>query len=332
MSQYSTDEPPAEHHDRSLGLVLFGIVEILIGAACALLIPLVVVSVVVTSALGGPGASPDMAGTVPTLILYAVLAVMFIWIGVGSIRARRWARALMLVVSWLWLITGVAAMIVSWWVLPEVWRTVGLSSGLPREGLMMVMVTTSLFVGFIYVALPAAFLLFYRSPHVAATCQARDPGPSRIADCPPHILSLVVLFVLAAVSVLMMPFFDFLLPLFGVVLTGGPGAVGWAAILLLLLYLAWGSYRGDLRAWWVAVVTTLFAACASIVTAAIVPLPELLAAMDLGGYERALIEQLWSPRPAALAALSLVVWGSFIAYLLYVRRFFEGQGGGDPTP
>jgi hypothetical protein len=320
----SIQAPSGENHrDRSLGLVLLGVVQIFIGIFCALLIPLVLVSVAATRALGGPGASPALSGVLPSLILYAVLAAVFIVLGIGSIRARRWARALLLVLSWLWLVTGVVSLLVTWFLLPALWSQIGGAAGLPGGGLAMVMVVTTLLLGFIYVVLPAAFILFYRSPHVAATCRARDPGPSWVEDCQPHILSLMLIFGLGAVSVLMTPAYGFALPLFGVVLTGAAGALGWALILVLLLYLVWGSARRDLRAWWIAVAACLAAACANTVTVIVVPLDELVARMKLPADQRALIEGLEILSPTVLAILSLACWLSFVAYLVYVRRFFE---------
>ena len=42
-------------------------------------------------------------------------------------------------------------------------------SELPGGTMTVALVTTSLLLGLIYVLLPLAFVLFYRSPHVAAT-------------------------------------------------------------------------------------------------------------------------------------------------------------------
>jgi hypothetical protein len=187
----------------------------------------------------------------------------------------------------------------------------------------MVMIVTTLVLGIIYVVLPAAFILFYRSPHVAATCRVRDPGTSWVDDCPPHILSLMLIFGLGAVSVLMTPAYGFALPVFGVVLSGAAGALGWVLIFFLLLYLVWGSARRDLRAWWVAVAASLAAACANTVTVIVVPLDELVARMKLPADQRALVEGLGILSPTLLAILSLACWLSFVAYLVYVRRFFE---------
>jgi len=120
----------------------------------------------------------------------------------------------------------------------------------------------------------------------------------------------------------MTPAYGYALPVFGVVFTGLAGALGWALILILLLYLVWGSCRRDLRAWWIALMATVLAACANTVTVAVVPISELLAAMRLPADQRALIEQLGVPSPGVLVVLSLVCWGSFLGYLLYVKRLF----------
>jgi hypothetical protein len=309
--------------DRTLGLVLFGVVEILIGLLCALLIPITLIVGAATRALGGPGASPDLRTTVPGLLMYGAMAVAFVWLGVGSISCRRWARELILVASWLWLITGVVAVLVSWWLLPVMWGGLAVSSGLPSEGLAAVMVATTLLLGLVYVALPGAFVLFYRSPHVAATCRARDPEPSWVDDCPPHILSLALIFALCALSALVMPAYDFVLPLFGVVLTGVAGAVGWGLVLTVLVILMWGTARRDPRAWWLALAASLFGVVATTVTAAKVPFSDLLAPLGLPADQTALIEQVWSLGPLAMVIASLATWVSFMAYLLYTKRFFR---------
>ena len=50
---------------------------------------------------------------IPGIVLYFVLAVALVWLGVGSIRARRWAWTLTVVLSWMWLIMGVVGFAVS---------------------------------------------------------------------------------------------------------------------------------------------------------------------------------------------------------------------------
>ena len=43
----------------------------------------------------------------PAVFFYLGLAVPFLWLGIGLIRARRWAWTLIVVFSWIWLIVGI---------------------------------------------------------------------------------------------------------------------------------------------------------------------------------------------------------------------------------
>jgi len=69
----------------------------------------------------------------------------------------------------------------------------GFISGLEPSTMMFLILAAAILgvAGFIYVLLPGAFLLFYRSPSVAETCQARDPSPQWTDGCPPRLLTLM---------------------------------------------------------------------------------------------------------------------------------------------
>jgi hypothetical protein len=173
--------------------------------------------------------------------------------------------------------------------------------------------------------MPAAFVLFYRSHHVVATCRMRDPGPSRIADAPSHILSLVLIYVLGAVSVLTMPAYDFVMPVFGTVLSGLAGAMGWVFVLVLLGYLVWATLDRDPRAWWVAVAATVVAMMATTVSALAIPIDMVLEMMDLPADQVAIVRAMGLPGPMGLVLLSVIAWASFLGYLWYTRRFFADR-------
>jgi hypothetical protein len=183
------------------------------------------------------------------------------------------------------------------------------------------LVTTSLLLGFIYVLLPLAFVLFYRSPHCAATCRARDPGPSWVDGCPSPIVSLVAVYAVGAASLLVVPAYNFLFPLFGMILEGWGGAVAWLLVLALLVYLIVGTARRDPTAWTVSMAASLLAASSSTVTAAVVPWSAWLDRLTLPGQRPPLADVLGEPSSLVMVLGSLAAWGSWIAYLLYVRRF-----------
>ena len=74
--------------DRSTGLLLFGVLEILLGLFCVLMVPMMLLSTLIAQPEGSPSANLRMM--VPAAVFYAELATFFIWIGIGSMLARRW--------------------------------------------------------------------------------------------------------------------------------------------------------------------------------------------------------------------------------------------------
>jgi hypothetical protein len=310
--------------DRSLGLVIFGIVEILIGVCCALLGPLIL-------AAGSLMGTADLRSTVPSAVLYTVVAAIFIWLGVGSIRARRWACELTLSLSWIWLVTGICSMVVGAWLVPVMLRGMVAGSDLPPNFVFVVSLVVFGVIGFLYVLLPGAFVLFYRSPHVIATCRARDPRPQWTDEMPPRLLTLVIVWALAAVSVLVMPAYGFVVPFFGVVLSGASGAAVWAAILAGCVALAWGSARRAPWAWWGGFVAIILATLSSVITTVCVDPAAFILAMDLPDQQAAMLSEIAMPGWWVMALMWIVVWGTFLAYLMTVRRsFFAGDFDGQP--
>ena len=128
--------------------------------------------------------------------------------------------------------------------------------------------------------------------------------------------------VLAAVSVLVMPAYRFVVPFFGVVLAGSAGAVVWLVVLIGCIALAWGSVRRELWAWWGAMIAVLLAAVSTILTSLRVDTLAILRAMDLPDDQTALITSAMMPDRWVVVLFWIVAWGSFIAYLATLRGFF----------
>jgi len=306
--------------DRSLGLVVFGVIEILIGGFCALLVPLSLLAWWVSG--GEAGGSATLRSTLPVVVIYLVIAVLFVWLGIGSIRARRWACDLMLAISRIWLLTGFCTLLISWLVLPGLLRGVGAAEGLSSEVLLVAIGVTFAIVSLVYVLLPGAFVLFYRLPDVKATCRARDPRRQFTDDCPPRVLTLAVVWGMAAISVMAMPAYDWAFPFFGRLLHGVAGAVPWIAALVACAGLAWGSCRRRPWAWWGAVAATVVAAAATVLTSIQVSPEEIVRALPMADDQRQVLLSITWPGAWVIALGWIVVWASMLVYLLTMRPYF----------
>ncbi len=309
--------PDAVYRDRSTGLVIFGVLEILLGVCCALLVPL---SLLAWSVSGG---STGLGSTIPVLGIYVVVAAGLIWLGLGLIRARRWACDLTLAISRIWLVTGICTVLVAAFVLPTMLRALGSAEGLPPEVLFVASAVTLAIVSLIYVLLPAAFVLFFRSPDIIATCRARNPRPQFTDGCPPRILTLAVVWGLGVVSVLVMPVYGWAFPFFGTVLSGAAGVVPWMAVLLVCGVLAWGTCLRRPWAWWGAVAATAVAAVSTILTSIRVNPGEIVGALPLAEDQRRVLESISWPEAWVMTLVWIVVWASMVIYLLTVRPEFR---------
>lgn len=321
----------AVYKDRRTGLILFGVLEIVIGlfalAGAGLSSIASILAPAAAAAQGGRGAAAGIA-------FYLFAAAFFLTLGVGSILARRWARGLMLVASWIWLVFGVMALMAIALLLP-VMRTImdraleQAAAQQPQGGpapdpAMMgafALGCAVVFIVLFYIVLPAVFVLFYRSPHVKATCEARDPRPSWTDRVPLPVLALVLLSGFGALSMPGSVLAYGAFAVFGRVVTGA-GAWLLAAVLTAVLALvAWWSWRLEARGWWLAVGLCVLGLASALGTV-LHPLDwnELFRAMgmDPSVYENLGFEA-WGRQISWLTLAAFVPW---IAYLLWVRRYF----------
>jgi len=171
--------PPAvpSYKDRRGWLVAFGVIEILI--ACFFLMMVVLMAVVIPAMPMPPEqqALPKGLFALIGFLFYVPFAAIYLTVGIGSIRARNWARIAMIVLSSIWLAFGVLSTLSMAFLMPMVLKQQQAAmqksgAALPENfsGMMTtVMVTTQ---AIFMVLLPLIFLLFYAGKNVKATCLA----------------------------------------------------------------------------------------------------------------------------------------------------------------
>ncbi len=318
-----SSQPMPVFKDRSLGLVVFGGVAILLGGVCALAVPLILLAAVFSGSAGGVAVSPLSA--LSSSIMYSVMAATFVVLGIGSIRARRWACELLLSLSWIWLLTGICTLMVGLLVIPGVLGELDADGVLPPELVVLVVGVIAGVVGVLYVVLPGLFVLFYRSPEVAATCHARDPRPQWVDACPRRLLTLMVVWALLAISVLLMPAYNFLFPLFGAALTGAAGAVGWLLVLAGCAALAVGTALRAPWAWSGGMLLTLVGGLSSTLTILRHGVGGLVERLGLPEEQAAMMASFGLLEGWPMVLINGLVWGTFVVYLWTLRGSFYGE-------
>ena len=319
-------ESPA-YIDRSTGLIVFGIIEIIGGLLCALGIPFMLFSLMV----GRKSGAPTPAGTiVAVIVIYAALAVMLITLGIGAAMAKRWARALNLILAWVWLMVGaiVTTMMVA--IMPKMFLA-GMQTAAQRDphagnvppGLMAGIVTFMIVVMAVFLVLiPLLFLLFYRSRNVLETVRHRDPVERWTDRVPLPILAVSMLAAYGAVYSVVIGLTSPLFPFFGRYLTGfGAGAL-FLVVAVIYTYIAVSFYRLKIAGWWVALIATVLHAASVAITFGRASLPEAYGRMG------------WSPRQVealqnnplfhsgGIMLWSLAYMAAYLGFLLWVKKYF----------
>jgi hypothetical protein len=308
--------------DRKTGLVVFGILQIIFGGFCLLMVPFMIFGMIASAVFNKSFAVPMRpAMMILALLLYVSLAVWFICMGFGSIKARRWARALILVSSWLWLICGTSGLIFILLLMPDIYDRMGESEQIPPEFARIMKYVMAAFMTVLYVLIPAVFVLFYGSKNVKATCEFRDPQIRWTDKCPLPVLALSLIFGSWAVSMLFTVFYRCVIPFFGFILTGLSGAGVLLLVMLLAGYIAWGTYRLSINAWWCAVVLIIAWASSAAITFSRVSLLDYYEKMNFSQQQLDIMKQFSISRHDM--ALFLGLWAvAFLCYLLYTRRYF----------
>ena len=323
----SLAQPPATSHDlpdRSTWLMVLGTVQILLGCLCGLLGVMMAVVPLLGPMAGAPQGQATNAPMIPAIALYFVLTVGFIWLGIGSIRTRRWAWTLTVVLSWMWLIMGIAVAV--FFVLfagPMMSAAAQQQAKLPPQMLMIMQIMTGAILGCTYLLLPALFLVFYHRESMRETCRQRDPQIPWTDRCPMPVLALSILYAISALCMLSAAANGWVMPAFGVILSGAAGAAVILPLTLAMAYLAWGTYRLQMVAWW-GTLLLFIVGILNMVTFSQTGLMEMYEKMHIPAAQldmmrkSGMIETMsrWMPWMGLLGG---AVW---LGYLWYVRRYF----------
>jgi len=207
---------PEPHKDRRTGLIVFGALQILLGCFTFLVLL--------------RAQTRSLPNVAQTLFLCAAATVYFIATGIGSIRGRRTARALIAAVSGAWTAVGVLGLAV----------IIAMGATIAVIGLIAVLL----------IALPLVLTLFYSSRDTALTADELDPQRRWTDLAPVPVLALCAVLAYSAADVLMSAGRQ-TFTIFGRTITGPPAALAGIALAILLAYVAIQAYRLREYAWWV---------------------------------------------------------------------------------
>ncbi len=251
----------------------------------------------------------------------------FIWLGIGSIMARRWARALLLIMSWSTLILGLVIMAflvaMSGTFLARMQATQSSGHQLPETAKWILVIMGGVF-GVMFVILPAIWAFFYGGESVKATCERRDPIVRWTDRCPLPVLAVSLYMAFKATSMILISFsFHGAIPFFGIYLAGLPGIVVYFLFSALWFCVAWAFYNLDFRGWWVSVIAVCILPIAAAITYYQRGVMEFYKLAGYSGEKLTRLEHLRFLHGHNVVWLSLAAVIPWLGYLLFVKKYFR---------
>ena len=320
--------PLPDYKDRSTGMVIFGILTLLLGCLAGLLVPLMLFGQMM--AAKAPNAPPvNHAMMLPGIAVYGVLAVALVWLGIGSIKARRWARALLLIFSWSWLIMGIVMTVVMPFIMSKTMANLPPDAktgqpAMPPGAITGMVIFMTLFFFVFFVLVPAVWTFFYQSRHVKATCDAHDPVTRWTDACPLPVLAFCLWTWITVPMMLVWPLTGMaVLPCFGMFVSGLLGSLFCLVIAAVWGVAGWWLYRLDARGWWLILVAMVLFMVSALLTYAHHDISELY---QLQGLPQAQIDQMQKMglftgnRLGWLTALCSL---PFLGYLVFIKKYLR---------
>ena len=320
---------PMTYKDRSTSLIVFGILTILLGCMTGLLVLLMLVGQVAARSTNAP--PTPLSAILFAMFIYGILAVALVWLGIGSIKARRWARALLLIFSWSWLVMGVFVLLFMAFFMPKILANINASATpgqpvMPAAAIGGIMVFTGLILGVFFILVPAVWIFFYNSRHVKATCETRDSVTRWTDACPLPVLGLCLWLLFSAPMLLIMPIMGYgVMPFFGTLLTGLPGMLFCLCLAAFWGYCAWLLYKLDARGWWLILIAMVVFMVSAVLTYA---RHDVIEMYQLMGYPQAQIEQiqktglLTGNRMAWMMSFSML---PFLGYIFFIKKYLRAK-------
>jgi hypothetical protein len=317
---------PAPDKDRSTGLMVFGVLTILLGCVSGLFVPLILFGQMMSAQMGT--APTNFSLILPGLFVYGALAIVLVWLGIGSIRAQRWARAILLIFSWGWLVMGVLFVGSMAFILPGAMTNLpstGAGHPAPPAGLMdTILAVMFLIYGVIFVVMPGIWTFFYSNRHVKATCEARHPALCWTDACPLPVLALCLWLAFSIPTMAIMPLVGYaVIPFFGMFVTGLPATLSYLALAVLWSYAAWLLYRLDLRGWWLILIVMCAFTVSNLLTYARHDVMEMYRLMNFPPAQLEQIQKSGILQGNRLLWLTLLFMLPFFGYLFFIKRYFR---------
>lgn len=315
-------EETAEFKDRKGLLIFFGIILLLTGGI-ALLFALLALSTTALQQTAAAGQQLPVATVLLGVLMYAAMGAVFIILGIGSIHARRWARSLTLLLSWLTLIAGAVTLVLMIFYARSMFEEIIAITLDDPTILEILLIITYVFITVCLIIIPGIFILVYQSKSVIRTVQKYNPEESWADKCPLPLMAHSFFLLYMAVVPLFLISYGFFAPFFGMFLSGWPAALLWLANSAICIYLAIQVFRLDIRAWYYSLLLFLIWSVSSFLTFLYHDYAEIYEYMNFLPEQVALLENMEYFSRSNILILIAMTFTSYLIFFFYAKKYFK---------
>ena len=123
-------------------------------------------------------------------------------------------------------------------------------------------------------------------------------------------------------------FSGWVIPFFGFILSGLAGAGITLVVILLLGYVAWGTYKLSVKVWWCAVLVIIAGTLSIGITFSRASVWDFYEKMNFPEQQLEMMKPSLIQHGSTLLLLFGILLIGFLVYLLYTKRYFETSSKG----
>jgi hypothetical protein len=252
---------------------------------------------------------------------YYIVAALFIPVGIGHVKLRRWALTLTQLYLWFWAGTGL--LLFGNWIglTPAILRL-----DLSRDVLILRLVITGVASFTLLILTPVLALWFYKSEKVRSIFEGHDANTYWTERYPFPLLALILLLIILIIVLHSAIFFQSLFPMFGQIMLGRQSVYLLAFCILFSGVLIYGTVRLKTWAWWSSLAYLSLLTISTVMSFSRYDFHEIILMTHLPAYEMELINGLAMLHDYRLVSLFAPPLLAALGLVLYSKRYFGGKG------
>ncbi len=249
---------------------------------------------------------------------YYVIAALFIPVGIGHVKLRRWALTLTQLYIWFWLGVGILLFGNFILLIPSIFKL-----DLNRDVLLFQLVTIGVASLFFLILLPILALWFYKSEKVRLVFEEHDSNRYWTEKFPLPLVALLLLFVIIIMVMHIAIFFQSMFPIFGRIMLGRQSVYIVSLCILIMGILIYGTVRLKTWAWWSSLAFISLLTISSVMSFARHSFYDIIIMMKLPAYEMELLDKLEFVHDYHLVGLVAIPLLITLGLVIYSKRYFE---------